>query len=227
MKAQDGHPVLLRDGDLIVFGTQRHGVPKMCYEGRQSPENLKTAMQLWSFRGFCFPAWATGRIYFRRLRWPHVRGDVLHAHRPTSLRRTRHIHRLSASRSAADRLQAQHRGRPSTTLGHRARQGRSRPWALCPPSVYWQPNKSARALEATAMLRDADLGHDAQAMCRLASSVPASSDFEVNHTCSLLPKLAGCGPAFRGAGFGDAAAHGYRLRCSAGKQWAQSETGSA
>ena len=93
--------------------------------------------------------------------------------------------------------QAQHRGRPSTTLGHRARQGRSRPWALCPPSVYWQPNKSARALEATAMLRDADLGHDAQAMCRLASSVPASSDFEVNHTCSLLPKLAGCGPAFR------------------------------
>lgn len=29
----DGHPVLLRDGDLIVFGTQRHGVPKMCYEG--------------------------------------------------------------------------------------------------------------------------------------------------------------------------------------------------
>jgi len=28
----DGHPVLLRDGDLIVFGTQRHGVPKMCTE---------------------------------------------------------------------------------------------------------------------------------------------------------------------------------------------------
>jgi len=25
----DKHPVLLRDGDLIVFGTQRHGVPKM------------------------------------------------------------------------------------------------------------------------------------------------------------------------------------------------------
>mmetsp|Transcript_74963 Transcript_74963/g.219596 ORF Transcript_74963/g.219596 Transcript_74963/m.219596 type:complete len:928 (-) Transcript_74963:71-2854(-) len=29
----DGHPVFLRDGDLIVFGTQRHGVPKMCTEG--------------------------------------------------------------------------------------------------------------------------------------------------------------------------------------------------
>jgi len=29
----DNHPVLLRDGDLIVFGTQRHGVPKMCTEG--------------------------------------------------------------------------------------------------------------------------------------------------------------------------------------------------
>ncbi|CAJ1433949.1 unnamed protein product [Effrenium voratum] len=29
----DGHPVLLRDGDLIIFGTQRHGVPKMCQEG--------------------------------------------------------------------------------------------------------------------------------------------------------------------------------------------------
>ncbi|CAE8703732.1 unnamed protein product, partial [Polarella glacialis] len=29
----DNHPVLLRDGDLIVFGTQRHGVPKMCNEG--------------------------------------------------------------------------------------------------------------------------------------------------------------------------------------------------
>ncbi|CAE7592260.1 SWEET14 [Symbiodinium natans] len=29
----DGQPVLLRDGDLIVFGTQRHGVPKMCSEG--------------------------------------------------------------------------------------------------------------------------------------------------------------------------------------------------
>mmetsp|Transcript_46131 Transcript_46131/g.107935 ORF Transcript_46131/g.107935 Transcript_46131/m.107935 type:complete len:899 (-) Transcript_46131:266-2962(-) len=29
----DGHPVLLRDGDLIVFGTQRHGVPKMYTEG--------------------------------------------------------------------------------------------------------------------------------------------------------------------------------------------------
>lgn len=29
----DNHPVLLRDGDLIVFGTQRHGVPKMCHEG--------------------------------------------------------------------------------------------------------------------------------------------------------------------------------------------------
>jgi len=25
----DNHPVLLRDGDLIIFGTQRHGVPKM------------------------------------------------------------------------------------------------------------------------------------------------------------------------------------------------------
>eukprot|EP00929_Paragymnodinium_shiwhaense_P118384 TRINITY_DN90303_c0_g1_i1.p1 TRINITY_DN90303_c0_g1~~TRINITY_DN90303_c0_g1_i1.p1 ORF type:complete len:425 (-),score=60.44 TRINITY_DN90303_c0_g1_i1:254-1528(-) len=25
----DGHPVLLGDGDLLVFGTQRHGVPKM------------------------------------------------------------------------------------------------------------------------------------------------------------------------------------------------------
>lgn len=30
----DNHPVLLRDGDLIVFGTQRHGVPKMCNEGQ-------------------------------------------------------------------------------------------------------------------------------------------------------------------------------------------------
>eukprot|EP00930_Biecheleria_cincta_P094010 TRINITY_DN8472_c0_g1_i2.p1 TRINITY_DN8472_c0_g1~~TRINITY_DN8472_c0_g1_i2.p1 ORF type:complete len:917 (+),score=176.92 TRINITY_DN8472_c0_g1_i2:70-2820(+) len=29
----DNHPVLLRDGDLIVFGTQRHGVPKMCQDG--------------------------------------------------------------------------------------------------------------------------------------------------------------------------------------------------
>jgi len=29
----DGQPVLLRDGDLIIFGTQRHGVPKMCGEG--------------------------------------------------------------------------------------------------------------------------------------------------------------------------------------------------
>jgi len=29
----DGNPVLLRDGDLIVFGTQRHGVPKMYSEG--------------------------------------------------------------------------------------------------------------------------------------------------------------------------------------------------
>jgi len=25
----DGRPVLLRDGDLIVFGTQNHGVPAM------------------------------------------------------------------------------------------------------------------------------------------------------------------------------------------------------
>lgn len=31
----DGSPVLLRDGDLIVFGTQRHGVPRMCAEGRR------------------------------------------------------------------------------------------------------------------------------------------------------------------------------------------------
>lgn len=31
--AKDGQPVLLRDGDLIIFGTQRHGVPKMCGEG--------------------------------------------------------------------------------------------------------------------------------------------------------------------------------------------------
>lgn len=30
----DGHPVLLRDGDLILFGTQRHGVPQMCLEGQ-------------------------------------------------------------------------------------------------------------------------------------------------------------------------------------------------
>lgn len=29
----DGTPVLLRDGDLIVFGTQRHGVPRMHLEG--------------------------------------------------------------------------------------------------------------------------------------------------------------------------------------------------
>eukprot|EP00928_Gymnodinium_smaydae_P053617 TRINITY_DN37565_c0_g1_i1.p1 TRINITY_DN37565_c0_g1~~TRINITY_DN37565_c0_g1_i1.p1 ORF type:complete len:925 (-),score=143.48 TRINITY_DN37565_c0_g1_i1:85-2859(-) len=29
----DGAPVLLRDGDLIVFGTQRHGVPRMHPEG--------------------------------------------------------------------------------------------------------------------------------------------------------------------------------------------------
>eukprot|EP00929_Paragymnodinium_shiwhaense_P083927 TRINITY_DN44854_c0_g1_i2.p1 TRINITY_DN44854_c0_g1~~TRINITY_DN44854_c0_g1_i2.p1 ORF type:complete len:957 (+),score=282.21 TRINITY_DN44854_c0_g1_i2:71-2941(+) len=29
----DKQPILLRDGDLIVFGTQRHGVPKMCTEG--------------------------------------------------------------------------------------------------------------------------------------------------------------------------------------------------
>merc|ERR1719389_1432374 len=28
----DNHPVLLRDGDLIIFGTQRHGVPRMCKE---------------------------------------------------------------------------------------------------------------------------------------------------------------------------------------------------
>ena len=26
----DGRPMLLRDGDLIVFGTQNHGVPAMC-----------------------------------------------------------------------------------------------------------------------------------------------------------------------------------------------------
>jgi len=25
----DGHPLLLGDGDLLVFGTQRHSVPKM------------------------------------------------------------------------------------------------------------------------------------------------------------------------------------------------------
>jgi len=29
----DGNPILLRDGDLIVFGTQRHGVPQMHPEG--------------------------------------------------------------------------------------------------------------------------------------------------------------------------------------------------
>eukprot|EP00933_Yihiella_yeosuensis_P056288 TRINITY_DN55394_c0_g1_i1.p1 TRINITY_DN55394_c0_g1~~TRINITY_DN55394_c0_g1_i1.p1 ORF type:complete len:273 (-),score=36.10 TRINITY_DN55394_c0_g1_i1:160-864(-) len=46
----DGDPILLGDGDVIVFGTQRHGVPKMpaVTEGRVSiaifwyPENTKS-----------------------------------------------------------------------------------------------------------------------------------------------------------------------------------------
>lgn len=40
LHAEDGHPVLLRDGDLIIFGTQRHGVPKMCSEGLWALEGL-------------------------------------------------------------------------------------------------------------------------------------------------------------------------------------------